>query len=118
MCSKPIRKLIFRNVEPNTEFSGQEIKIIKKGDMPSAGQAWTEQMLAKYTKLLPNLKLAGQWEVPFLMGQDYHIHWLEYLDWTSVTMKRSRLYKVEDGYFNLVFNHTDRRDIFKVKGRA
>lgn len=70
------------------------------------------------TVLLPNLKLAGQWEVPFLMGEEYHVHWLEELDWTEMSMKRSRHYKVEDGYYSLFFNYTDRRDIFTMKSRA
>ena len=118
VCSKPIRKLVFKGVQPTTEISGQEIKIVRKSDMPSVGQDWTDEMRAKYSVLLPNLRLAGQWEVPFLMGQEYHIHWLEELDWTEMTLKRSRLYSVDDGYYMLYFNHTDRRDIFTVKGRA
>lgn len=52
------------------------------------------------------------------MGEEYHVHWLEELDWTEMSMKRSRHYKVEDGYYSLFFNYTDRRDIFTMKSRA
>ncbi len=45
------------------------------------------------------------------------MHWLEEIDFSEVTIKRSRHYHVDDGYFKLHFNYTDRRDAFYVTAR-
>ena len=59
----------------------------------------------------------NQWDVPFLVNQTYRLHWGNVIDWNQMTIKRSRLYNESDPYFLLQFNHTDRRDEFKVKSR-
>ena len=48
------------------------------------------------------------------MGQKFNIHWQYGIDWTGVTLVRSRLYREADLGFTLRFNYTDRRDEFKV----
>lgn len=59
----------------------------------------------------------NQWEVAFLVNQTYRLHWGNVIDWSSMTIKRSRMYRLSDPYFLLRFNHTDRRDEFKVSSR-
>ena len=52
------------------------------------------------------------------MGQKFNVHWQYGIDWTGVTLVRSRLFREADLGFTLRFNYTDRRDEFKVTTNA
>ena len=75
-------------------------------------------MHAKYTQLSQNHRSAGLWEVPFVVGQQYNVHWQYGLDWEGITMKRSKLFSPSDKGFTVRFNYTDRRDEFIVNRRT
>lgn len=57
------------------------------------------------------------WEVQFVAGREYHLHWRAGIDWEGISIKRSRFYNSVDARFLLHFNFTDRRDEFHVRGR-
>ena len=67
-------------------------------------------MHAKYSQISQNHKKTNHWEIPFVLGQKYNVHWQYGIDWEGFTVKRSRLYKATEKGFALQFNYTDRRD--------
>ena len=104
-------------------MKAKKIKIALIADVPVVPQgkddvAWTNAMHAKYTQLSQNHRSVGLWEVPFVVGQQYNVHWQYGLDWEGITMKRSKLYSPTDKGFTIRFNYTDRRDEFIVNRRA
>lgn len=74
VCSQPIRKLIITSLEPTQETEGLPIKVALQADVPADGTEWTEEMHEKFARFDPRSS-SGQWEVPFLVGQEYHVHW-------------------------------------------
>ena len=62
-----------------------------------------------------NPKKPGQWDIPFPVGQNFNVHWQYGIEWTNVTIVRSRMFREKDLGFTLRFNYTDRRDEFTVK---
>ena len=61
-----------------------------------------------------NPKKPGQWDIPFPVGQSFNVHWQYGIEWTGVTIVRSRLFREDEKGFSLRFNYTDRRDEFKI----
>ena len=52
-----------------------------------------------------------------MIGETYNLHWHYGLEFTSMGIKRSRLYTATEESYVVMFNHTDRRDAFQVTGR-
>ena len=79
---------------------------------------WTEDMHSKFSQISQNHKKTGVWEIPFVIGQQYNVHWQYGIDWEGFAVKRSKLYQAADKGFTLRFNYTDRRDEFHVNRRG
>ena len=95
------------------------MKIALTKDVPTpVGDAddvvWTAEHAAKYGNMGQNYKRPGQWDIPFPVGQKFNVHWQYGIDWTNITVLRSRMFRESDLGFTLRFNHTDRRDEFIV----
>ena len=119
VCSKPIRKMVITGAEPTWETEGLDMKVALLADVPAQAMTmeWTESLFAKFQAFSP-LSSSGQWEIPFLVGESYHLHLREALDWAQLTIKRSRMTVPSDEPFRLCFNHTDRRDEINVAARS
>lgn len=116
VCTKPIRKLKIHSVQPSLMLEGKTLKIVLAENIPSDG-VFSEQVLAKYTQLTPSSGGSRLWVVPFVLGEAYNLHWHYGLEFTSMGIKRSRLFSPTEESFTVMFNHTDRRDAFQVTGR-
>lgn len=67
-------------------------------DVPEDGAEWTQEDFDKFTIFDP-ISRSGQWEVPFLVGENYHVHWRYSQEWTAAKIRRSRMYEKSDPYF-------------------
>ena len=90
-----------------------KIALLKDVPVPPQGAddvTWTAELTAKYGHMGQNPKKPGQWDIPFPVGQTFNVHWQYGIDWTGVTLVRSRMFREADLGFVLRFNYTDRRE--------
>ena len=91
----------------------KNMKIALLENVPTVpqGQEWTDDLHSKFSQISQNENITGQWEIPFVVGQQYNVHWHYDLNWEEFTVQMNKDYKPTDKGFTLRFNYTEDRNV-------
>ncbi len=94
------------------------MKVALASAAPAVDVEWTQAEHDKFGAISQNPKKTAHWDIAFPVGDTFNVHWQYGIDWTGVTMVRSRMFTESELGIVLRFNYTDRRDEFNVVSGA